>query len=82
MKSIKENKPLLTDLEIQIIKLVCKEMTSKQIALKLSTKKKMYPLRTVEGYRRNIQKKIGVRSSVGIALYAVQHGIIDANKKQ
>jgi DNA-binding CsgD family transcriptional regulator len=70
-----QGKPVLTELEIKIIRLVCEEVTSKGIAKKLSTRKKAYPLRTIEGYRRGIQQKIGVRSAVGLARYAIREGI-------
>jgi DNA-binding CsgD family transcriptional regulator len=61
----------LTTLEIKIVKLICKEFTAKEIAAKLGMS-----YRTIEGYRLIIEKKIGVKSLVGIVLFAVKSGII------
>jgi DNA-binding CsgD family transcriptional regulator len=61
----------LTAQELRIVKLICKQLTSKEIADKVGLS-----YRTVEEYRGNIEKKIGAKNSVGIALYALKHGII------
>ncbi len=62
----------LKENEIFFLKLVCTEMTYKEIAdeMKLSPK-------TVDGYRTNLFKKLGVKSRVGLALYAMQHHLAD-----
>ena len=67
-----KNKPDIefTAREIEIIKLICQEKTSKEIgkALFLST-------RTVEGYRLRIFDKINVKSVAGIIIYAIKKKI-------
>jgi DNA-binding NarL/FixJ family response regulator len=61
----------LVDKEIEVVKLICKEYTNKQIAEILSLSN-----RTIDGYRERILKKIGAKNTVGIVMYAVKHGII------
>ncbi len=59
-----------TDKEKDIIRLICKEYTNKQIGetLFLST-------RTVEGYRMKILEKMGAKNIVGIVIEAIRLGI-------
>jgi DNA-binding CsgD family transcriptional regulator len=59
------------DQELKVLKLICRQMTAKEIGDKLGLS-----YRTVEGYRDNIIKKIGAKNSVGIVIYAVRKGII------
>jgi DNA-binding NarL/FixJ family response regulator len=64
-------KGLLTDKEIQIIKYCCTDITYREMAeiMKLSPK-------TIDNYRASIFDKLQVKNRVGIALYAVKHGIV------
>lgn len=57
--------------EISVIKLICKQLTNKEIAAIL----KLH-LRTVEDYRHRIQEKMGSKNVVGVVLYALAHEII------
>lgn len=66
----KEQHITLTELEKQIILLICKEYTSKEIADKLKMGK-----RTVESYRIRIMDKLGAKSVAGIITYAIQSGL-------
>lgn len=61
---------LFTTKEIEIIKLICEEHTNSEIsdALKISKK-------TVETHKRHILAKIGVKNTVGIAVYATKHNL-------
>ena len=61
---------LLSAREIQIIKLICQDLSNKEIADKLSLSS-----RTVEGHRLRILEKIEARSAAGIVIYAVRNGI-------
>jgi DNA-binding NarL/FixJ family response regulator len=61
---------ILTAREIEIIKLICQELTNKQIGERLYISS-----RTVEGHRLKIQEKINVKSVTGIVIYAIKHGI-------
>lgn len=58
----------LTPREKDIIQLICKEYSNKEIAvaLNLST-------RTVESYREKIQQKIGARNVVGVVFFAIKN---------
>jgi DNA-binding NarL/FixJ family response regulator len=62
----------LTSKELQIIKLICEEHSSKQIASLLG-----YTTRTVENYREKIQEKIGAKNAVGVAVYAFKHNLVE-----
>jgi len=61
----------LSDKEIKIIKFLTKQYTSKDIAEKMGLS-----FRTVEGYRFDLQRKLGAKNVVGIVLYAVKKGIV------
>jgi DNA-binding NarL/FixJ family response regulator len=61
---------VFTDREVQIIKLICKEYTSKEIAHTLSLSK-----RTIEGHRTRIMDRVGAKSIAGIITYAVEFGV-------
>lgn len=59
-----------TDREKEIMRLICREFTSKEIAYSLSLSK-----RTVEGHRTRIMDKVGAKSIAGIITYAFRSGI-------
>lgn len=61
----------LTIREIEIVKLIAREKTSKQIAIDLDISEK-----TVEGHRERVLLKTGARNSVGIVLYAYKKGLL------
>ncbi len=60
----------LTDRELDVLRLICQELTTTEIAGKL-----FLSPRTVEGYRNNILQKIGARNTAGIVVYAMSKGI-------
>ena len=57
--------------ELEVIRLLCKQLTAREIAIKMKLSN-----RTVEDYKIRIQKKIGARNSVGIVLYVLKRGMI------
>lgn len=63
-------RPDFSDKEIEIIKMICKEMSNKEIAAELNLS-----VRTVEGYREKIQEKMNVRNIAGIVIYAIKNDI-------
>lgn len=65
-----KQKPAFTETEKEIIAGICQEKTSKEIADLLCLS-----IRTVEGYRISITRKMRVRGSVGIAVFAIKHGL-------
>lgn len=62
---------LLTDREREILKLIAKEYTNKQIAEELFISE-----RTVETHRKNIFKKTGAASLVGLIKFAYANNLI------
>lgn len=75
MKRRKLSFPDLTDKELKIVKLICQQQSSKEIASKLNT-----TVRAVESAKERIQSKTGARNMVGIALYAVSKTIVPLNE--
>lgn len=60
-----------TEIEMQVMQLVCRELTSQEIADELNSSR-----RTVEDIKARIMKKTGTRSSVGIVMYATKHNLL------
>ena len=60
----------LTDREIEFLKLVCTELTYKEIADRMCV-----GVRTVEGYRDALCEKLELKTRVGLAMYAIKNGI-------
>jgi DNA-binding NarL/FixJ family response regulator len=61
---------LLSDREIQFLRLACSELTYKEIA------DRMYlSARTIDGYRDALFDKLNVRTRVGLVMYAIRVGI-------
>jgi len=73
MKSYKRNQlePRLTDREIEIIRMIEKDMTTREIADTLFISE-----RTVETHRKNILHKTNTQSVVGLLKYAYERKII------
>ena len=69
-KELLNNEFNLTLREIQILSMLVKEMTSQEIGDYLFISK-----RTVEGHRNKIMDKVGVKSSIGLVKFALQHGL-------
>jgi DNA-binding NarL/FixJ family response regulator len=66
----KKDKKLNTR-EIEFLNYACSELTYKEIS------EKMYiSPRTVESYRDNLFEKLGLKTRVGLVLYAIRNGII------
>ena len=60
----------ITQREEEILTLIMAELTSQEIALRLSVSTE-----TVKTHRKNIAKKLGVRGSVGMVLWALRVGL-------
>lgn len=60
----------LSDREIEFLKLSCSELTYKEIADQMHVSP-----RTVDGYRDALFEKLGVKSRVGLVLYAIKISI-------
>jgi DNA-binding NarL/FixJ family response regulator len=71
-----QKKEMFTQRELQVIELVCKGLSSKQIASELDLK-----TRTVERYRETIMDKMNVDNAAGVVLYAVSNGLYSKDQK-
>ncbi|HET8810563.1 MAG TPA: response regulator transcription factor [Flavobacteriaceae bacterium] len=63
----------LTNREEEIIKLVCKQYNTKEIAEKL-----FISHRTVEGHRNSLLLKTGSKNVAGLVVYAILHDLVTA----
>ncbi|MGZ3919735.1 MAG: response regulator [Bacteroidia bacterium] len=61
-----------TSKEIEIIQLICKERTAKEISELLNLS-----VRTIEGHREIILKKTGARNTAGIVMFAVKNNLVE-----
>ena len=62
---------LLTEREIEVLKMIAEEMTNQEVAERLFISPK-----TVETHRKNLMKKIGVNNTLGIYKFAAKHKLI------
>ncbi|MGZ4038315.1 MAG: response regulator [Bacteroidia bacterium] len=62
----------LSGREVEILKLICKEHTNREIADKLCLS-----MRTIDTYRDRIFEKTGVKNAVGLVFYALKYGLVD-----
>ncbi|MCK8479000.1 response regulator transcription factor [Psychroserpens algicola] len=65
-----ENK--LKEREIEFIKLVCSELTYKEIAEKMFLSPK-----TIDGYRDTLFQKLHIKNKIGLVLYAIKNKIVN-----
>jgi two-component system, NarL family, response regulator NreC len=67
----------LTPREVDVLRLLARGNTNRQIAEKLSISQ-----RTVEGHRVNLSGKLGLRSRVDLVNYAEAHGLLELGKQK
>jgi len=67
-----EKSELLTDRELEILKLIAKEYSNKQMAEKLFISE-----RTVETHRKNIFRKTNTNTLVGLIKFAFEHKLVE-----
>ena len=67
-----DNKTILTKRESEILQLLCKGLTSSEIAEKLFISKK-----TVEGHKYNLFSKTGKKNTVNLVMYAVKNKLVE-----
>src|SRR3954468_18677241 len=65
----------LSDKELRVLKLMCEEKTTKEIADIVDISP-----RTVEAIRDKLKTKTGAKSMAGLVMYAVKNGIMDEAK--
>lgn len=69
--TVSEPAKLMNDRELDFLKLACSEFTYNEIASRMFLSPK-----TIDGYRNALFEKLNVKSRVGLALYAVKHGLV------
>lgn len=62
----------LTRREMEVVRLVSQDLSNAQIAERLHIS-----LTTVETHRRNLMKKIGVNTVVGLVRWGLKHGVVE-----
>ena len=68
--SAKDERQLFSEKETEIIRLICEEKTTKEIADALNMSS-----RTVEEYRYRLKEKMDVKSIAGMVIYAIRNRI-------
>jgi len=71
LKSKGKSNTELTEREIEIIRLVCDEMTNKEIGDKLSLSE-----RTIETHRARIMEKLNLKTAIGLVKFAYENEVI------
>ena len=67
-----DKKRLFTEKELQIIALICKGLSAKEIATQHHTS-----VRTVENQKQKIMDKMGARNIANMVMYAVNHRLVE-----
>lgn len=62
----------LTERELEVLHLICKEKSNAEIAEDL-----FITLRTVEAHKRNLLEKTGCKNVAGLVLYAIERSLFD-----
>jgi two-component system response regulator DegU len=69
--SFSEEKSGVTKREAEILRLICEELTMKEIGEKLFISEK-----TIHTHRKNLMKKTQAKNAVGLVKYAIQNNIV------
>ena len=68
-------KNILSEREVEILKLICQQKTSKEIAKVL-----FISARTVDGHKNNLFAKTGAKNVAGLVIYAIQQQLVDTSE--
>jgi len=63
--------PVISEREASFLDYCCTELCYKEIADKMKVS-----MRTVEGYRDSLFQKLGIKTRIGLAMYAISTGIV------
>ncbi len=63
---------ILSDKEKEFLRLICSELTYKDIADKM-----FISPRTVDNYRNTLFEKLKVRTRVGLVMFAIKNGLVE-----
>lgn len=69
--STAEPKANITKRELEILQLVVKEFTTKEISEQLTIS-----VNTIDTHRKNIMKKLKVKNTIGLVKYAIRHDLV------
>ncbi|WAC03525.1 response regulator transcription factor [Lacinutrix neustonica] len=69
-ENYKKSKNVLRERELEFLKLLCTELTYKEIAEKMFLSPK-----TIDGYRDALFSKLEVKNRIGLVVYAIKHKI-------
>ncbi len=70
-KPVLQEEELLSEREVDVLKLICQQKTAKEIGELLYITQ-----RTAEGHKNNLFAKTGAKNIAGLVIYAIQQGII------
>ena len=70
--SVRNGYPELSTKEVKFLQLICSEMTYKEISAVM----KLSP-RTIDGYRDALFEKLGIKSRVGLVMFAIRNHLIN-----
>lgn len=71
VKKKQQAEALLTEREVEVLQLIAAEKSSKEIAEDL-----FISVRTVDTHRKNLLRKVGVSSVIGLLKFGVVHGLV------
>jgi len=74
-RPVLEQEELLSEREIEVLRLICQQKTAKEIGDTLFINQ-----RTAEGHKNNLFAKTGAKNIAGLVIYAIQHNIIKVNE--
>lgn len=72
------NSIVLSPIELQLLTLVCSDLTYKQIAIEMDG----ISVKTLDHYREALFTKLNVKSRPGLVVYAMENGIIPKKELQ
>lgn len=74
-KPVLSEKNVLSDREIEILKLICNQKTAKEIGDEL-----FITQRTVEGHKNNLFIKTETKNVAGLVIYAIQNNLVNTDE--
>lgn len=72
VRSTSEGVEDLTERELQVLQLICREYINREIAEDLGIS-----VRTVDAHRRNLMQKTGAKNTVGLVKFAIKNDLFD-----
>ena len=73
-RPILQQEELLSEREVEVLRLICEQKTAKEIGDILFINQ-----RTAEGHKNNLFVKTGAKNIAGLVIYAIQHDVIKVN---